>query len=258
MSPSQDQGDVEQILTRAQVRLDIEKPHVDTIRNHDLLVNLKKFGLPQHGWKDYGAERYLSAQPFLPLLRKSISYAKNEIGDNNLASVLQDNLDDEIGVNSPSEGSHEEWRQDFYKAIGVDARFLGNASRSPEGEEYARALLDVGKSPYQAIGAIHYLEVTIPFEFNAILIACEKSFPERFKLNASDTGDIAAEKNKARRYLYDHIVHDMKEHFFDLKRALAHHLAIPKSRQELLDGMSIVAEAKISHMDALTDRLFWS
>ena len=122
------------------VKLDIEKQYVEKIRTHPLRIAIRDKPLDAISWQKYGTERYLAARSFMPLLRSSYAHANTALRDQRLAGVLEQNIKDELGESVGADGSHEEWRLDFYDSIGISADLLATAKPSSAAISYRKTL----------------------------------------------------------------------------------------------------------------------
>lgn len=197
-------------------------------------------------WLRWARERYRIAQYFIPMCEAIVDVARR-MGDETIAAVVEDNIRDEKGLNDPAAGSHESWRIDFYAALGADAGVLqADAPPLLEGTRAFSAVAAQLKSdgdPFVMIGALWFLEVTIPHEYKFLLRGLELGFPKTFSI-AEEDGGATPEKLKTRRYLDDHIYHDAAHHAKDLYLALARYADDAAVLAHLRQGCEIMLAAK--------------
>ena len=228
--------------------LDLEIPYIESLRQHPLTRLFRTNRLSPLGWKQFGLERYHAATSFMTLLRAASKHSLNEEYEN-IHDAIQRNICDELGLTKDSPVPHEDWRVDFYREIGVHV--IDDAYAATVHVEEYRNLIDCCcESPITALSAVLYLEVTIPYEFAAILRGCELTFPERFVLTCEDSSAALTRKRRARRYLEDHISHDMKSHFRELKLAMRPLLSEPSIRETVMETFEELSKCKSKLMDA--------
>ncbi len=172
-------------------------------------------GLPM--WLRWARERYRIAQYFIPLCQAIVTAARDTLHDETIAAVVEDNIRDEKGLNDPAAGSHESWRLDFYRALGADAADAPPLLDGTRMFSETAAQLQAAGDAFYMIGALWFLEATIPHEYTFLLTGLEIEFPEIFSV----ADGMTPEKFRARRYLDDHIYHDAAHHAKDLYLALA-------------------------------------
>lgn len=217
--------------------------------NNAFLTFLQKGKLSKENWIKFGIQRYLAAIPFTYLLRSTIKKAK-KANDHTLARAIQDNLNDELGIDQnglkSKDASHETWRKNFYSAIGIDSTMLKKKKARKGTTTYNRTLRSIIKDGtlLESAGALLALEATFPIEFQKIKSGRDKTFPEKFIERVSDSKIEKERKKKARKYIDDHIMHDAKKHYPDILHALVDYASDPRSLSEIERGALKIAEAR--------------
>ncbi len=226
----------------------------EQLAGHLFLDKVKNGELSIEQWKAFAVQRYLAANNFEALLEAAI-YAANESGDQNLASTLQSNLNDEIGVNNDGsidpDMAHSKWRENFYGAIGVDEEQMQTKpldSTKTYAEEVERLS---NEDLLKMVGAILFLEFSIPKEFGKLREGRDKTFPEKFVDVSGDNEATLETKGRARLYLDDHIVHDAQSHYPNLLNAIKPYLADSKKIAKIKEGIIRIVEAKKVFYDGL-------
>lgn len=232
----------------------------EIVQNNEVLDTVRRGELSPEQWQTFAEQRYLAAIPFEDLLRAGVEKAR-EMGDEELASTLEENLRDEMGIDENGvqnpEKSHTTWRRDFYKAIGVDEATLKQREQLTGTEEYSRTLQDlINKGDAVAIaGALLVLEASIPAEFKKIKDGRDKTFAETFVDQPNDSEEIKVAKAKARLYLDDHISHDAASHYPDLLKALGKYAYSQETAARVQFGAHEITNAKRKFYASLEEKL---
>ena len=186
-------------------------------------------------FRSFAKTRHRTVDSFLPLLKHAHSHVvKKQMSK--ATRVLAKNIADEIGVvNGIRDGqlAHKTWRDWYLEGIGAHhARGyadIGNAFNTRMDRFMKEETLD------QHIGALLFIEASIPVEFSLILQKVESLFSLR---------------DKARRYLVDHITHDAVEHYPDMLSLLP-----AFSRKDVFAGIAYMYEMKVGFYRALKNRI---
>lgn len=211
--------------------------------DNPILDAMESGNYSRENWTVWACQRYHAAHGFIRLLEIWITWARSSWLIK-LQAALQENLDDENGMNNPQLGPHEKWRQNFYNALGVRQEQLEKWILLPWTNEYWEVLESLEKSSIHGlIGALLYLEFSIPHEFRRIQIWRDTTFREKFVIEASDSKEAKKEKWLARMYLDHHIIHDSDSHFPNLVKSIEP--LLEKGYEEKIIGwVMIIAQAK--------------
>ncbi len=226
---------------------DITNPYIRQIRALPFLQRATCGDLGHAMWLRWARERYHASQYFIMMCEAIVTAARDELHDERLAAVVAENVHDEKGTNGKNEGAHEDWRINFYNALGTMPEIL-KAPTPPlmtSTEFYPATLrrLIEEKDVFALIGALLFLEVTLPHEFTLLLNGLEREFPEKFSIAPHDGGETP-DKLKARKYLADHIYHDAAHHAKDLFHALIPYAQDTGIHARLDTGCAAIMEAK--------------
>lgn len=231
-----------------------------------VLEAVEKGRLSREQFREFALQRNLAAQNFELLLKAGITAATKE-KDENLAKVLQANLNDEMGIDiegrKHDESSHETWRKDFYTALGITEDQLKNAEPLEGTQAYCKDIdeLIAEGNCFKIAGAIFALEFSIPSEFKKIAKGRDKIFPEIFAIQEDEIPTEMLEKvrakvQKARQYLDDHIAHDAKSHAPDLAEQLVPYVAVQTTFKEgIYKGINVIIDAKQKFYKSLEQAL---
>lgn len=201
------------------------KDSVREIQRIPFLNTVEAGKLSKQQWRDFAVQRYLSATLFIELLKAGTVKAY-EVGEEEVAAILDRNWRDELGISDKgeqnTERAHALWRHDFYEAIGVRQEDLQTAVPLEGTAEYfriVRNIIDRGDFAFIA-GGILQTEATLPVEFRKLQIGRDKTFPEVFLGQPDDTPEKVSARSRAKLYLDDHIVHDARDHYPQLLGSL--------------------------------------
>jgi pyrroloquinoline quinone (PQQ) biosynthesis protein C len=240
--------------------LRIAKESITTIvHGNGFLEAVHDNRLDREQWRMFAIQRYLAAASFESLLQVGIETA-TEAPLPELARELQNNLDDETGVNRETGAyaeseSHETWRKNFYEALGISTEDLReDGDMLPGGRAYQSVVAGIvdRADVFEIAGALFALEASIPGEFFKIRRGRDEAYPDQFVVQQGDTADISATKRKARRYIDDHIVHDSKVHYPELLHALDDSIRTPEDLERVQVGADAVAKARRAFYDELS------
>ncbi len=235
--------------------IELVRSAIDSLIRQPLLGRIQRGELTVEQWKSFAEQRYLSSLPFERLLRSGITRAE-ERGDRELQSVLQKNLNDELGIVEggiqDSERSHETWRIRFYTALGLDQERLAKATPSTGTRVYTATLntLIEDGTLGEIVGALLVLEGSIPTEFKKIKDGRDKTFKDVFSEQSTDSKDARRIKADARLYLDDHIIHDASRHYPDLLKALGNYsMDLTVLDQIRTGGDRVIAAKEVFYRD---------
>jgi hypothetical protein len=199
-------------------------------------------------FKRFTAQRLLMAEGFSDLLNSGMSCAESVHYDA-LHDVLEANYDDEMGIirNEGSvreekirfdhERSHTTQRADYARALGITQRRRDISTGIYCGS--IQTLVDRGH-PIEIAGAVLFVEYLVPREFAILKAQRDRLFPEKLLDRPEDDDAVKSEKERARRYLDDHIHHDAAEHYPVLLKAARH----PRTDKSLHYGIKWMADAR--------------
>lgn len=224
--------------------------------------------VPLAVWRKWGRQKYMAASNFVGFLRSAIEKTENA-QLSHIAAALKANLADEEGQNREtgallSIGSHEDWRQDFYTALGLNKSQLSHGPVFSETKRYSQTLEKLMQTPnvWEAVGAILAMEYSIGHEMDAIREGLDKT-PElaaSFSPNGK-TGNEKKQINRNRKYVAHHAVHDTEQHFIELKKTIIKDFErLSESEKEIAfrnmqNGMNTIEQARTSFYDALLPRV---
>lgn len=219
----------------------------EIIGKNSQLENLSHLSSTQ--FRIFAVQRYKAAESFEALLEKGIELS-NTSTLRSLHLVLKRNLRDEQGVDSNGQvdlsRAHSTWRQDFYGRLDITDQLLTQSTAIEGTLQYQQALkgLIASDNIYLIAEALLALEASIPAEFKRIQKARDCIFPELFLDQPTDSITIKSQKQKARLYLDDHIIHDAKEHYPELLIALESSSKSAEDIIQIITGIRKVCEAK--------------
>jgi len=214
------------------------------VRDDPVVVSLLRKQLNKAQYKLYAAQRAYVASNFLRLVDKAAQLA-HALGDEELALALQSNANDEIGLGPDGkihyELNHRQWKTTYLRAIDIDADIEG-FPLLPGTQAHVNAFLEIEAdgTVFSMAGAVLSLENIIPLEYRAAVSSRDHLFPEIFCVEPGDTIEVRANKQSARRYLDDHIVHDANSHFPMLLNALVKYEDNPTVMAEIKLGIDLV------------------
>jgi hypothetical protein len=177
---------------------------------------------------------------FERLLEAGIRKAR-QIGDDTLAGILQDNLNDERGIDRSGaysrELDHRTWRRDYLSALGIES---ANSTPAPA-TLAANAIMESaeGSDLFTLLGVLTLIEQFTPVEYWRVQRARDALFPEVFVVSNEDPPQAVQEKLRARMYLDAHIKHDSRSHFPELLRALSRYAHDEEAMQRLREGIAL-------------------
>ncbi len=186
-------------------------------------------------FRAFAKTRHHTVDSFLPLLK----VVHTQVGAKQMTratKAIAKNIADEIGiVDGIRDGAqaHRTWRDWYLEGIGArHARGymdIGNAYNHAMDVFIEKGTLD------QQMGALLFLEASIPIEFSFILQKVESLFSLR---------------ERSRKDLVDHISHDAEEHYPELLALLP-----AFSRKEVFQGINGIYDMKVRFYQSLTNRL---
>jgi hypothetical protein len=195
------------------------------VRRDPVVLSLLRKSLSKTQYKLYAAQRAYVATNFIRLVEKGARLAR-EIGDADLAGALQSNLDDEMGMGPDGKIyatlNHRNWKINYLRSLGIEAD-LKDFPLLRDTRAHVEAFLEIeaGGNLFSIAGALLSLENIIPLEYRAAVSSRDHLFPEIFCHADGETAESHEQKELARQYLNDHIIHDSKTHFPMLLHALA-------------------------------------
>jgi len=213
-----------------------------------LLTVIERGELPRNIWRLFAEQRYLASRNFELLLEAGVKKSRTE-GYEQLAEALEGNLADERGVDEQGNkhpfGSHEQWRRDYYNALGITNDMLSRAQLRDGTKHYDDTLQQLIEEDAFAIsGGLLLLELSIPKEFERIRKGRDTTFRDEFVILSSDDQEQRARKKKASRYINDHIAHDAASHYPDLENAVITYAREPLQVAHVIQGIQRIADAK--------------
>ena len=213
-----------------------------------LLTVIERGELPRNIWRLFAEQRYLASRNFEALLEAGVKKSR-ACGYEQLAKALEENLADERGVDEHGDkrpfGSHEQWRRDYYNALGINNEMLARTQPREGTKHYDDTLLGLTEKDALVIsGGLLLLELSIPKEFEKIRKGRDTTFREEFVILSSDDQEQRARKKKASRYINDHIAHDAASHYPDLENAVITYAREPLHVAHVIQGIQRIADAK--------------
>jgi pyrroloquinoline quinone (PQQ) biosynthesis protein C len=214
------------------------------VRRDPVVLALLRKTLSKTQYKLYAAQRAYVATNFIRLVEKGARLAR-EIGDAELADALQSNLNDEMGVGPDGktypELNHRNWKINYLRSIGIEAD-LKDFPLLRETRAHVEAFLDIEADGnlFSIAGALLSLENIIPLEYRAAVSSRDHLFPEIFCHSDQDSEETYHQKELARQYLNDHVVHDSKTHFPQLLQALVKYEKESSVATEIRAGIDLV------------------
>lgn len=179
------------------------------LESHALLTAIAAGRLPARRLALFCRLRFEAAAPLLPLLERALQLADRH-GESRLREVIAANIGDERGLTGG--GSHQQWRDDFLRALGQAMGPQWPVRPSRLDAIYPFRFSD---SLPCLSGMLLAVERFTPLEYQAILDGVRHPWPH---LVAADAGD--AERWRHSRLLVDHIDHDLTRHLPQLVAAL--------------------------------------
>lgn len=214
------------------------------VRCDPVVLALSRKLVDRTQYKLYAAQRAYVATNFIRLVEKGALLARMAC-DYELADAFQSNLNDELGVGADGkkhyELDHRVWKGNYLRALGLKADVQGFPLLR-ETRAHVDAFLDIEArgTLLNIAGTILSLENIIPLEYRAAVSSRDHLFPEIFCINEQDDETTRQQKEFARQYLNDHIVHDSKSHFPQLLQALLKYESDTKAMEELRAGIDMV------------------
>ncbi len=99
-----------------------------TVRNDKLVCRLRDANVSREQFRLFAAQRAYIATNFVRLLRRGVELAE-QLGDEALATALQQNLNDELGLDEMGlpkrELHHGVWKADYLETLGLEADVEG-------------------------------------------------------------------------------------------------------------------------------------
>jgi hypothetical protein len=219
------------------------------IVEHPFLSRLERGKSSQDEWRFFWIPRHQITSLFAPLLLATMDAAET-YGDNELAAVLQKNLEDELGFVDGKydvRRAHRTWRRDFYGALGITEQQIHDDDYNCV-EFYVTDIMKmIREHPTPAFlgGAVLFSEYHIPREFAKLRRGRDVVFSEKFIDQREDDANLREEKYRARLYLDDHVMHDAGDHYPALLDALKKY----DCDQDLRKGIRHMAEIKFDFYD---------
>jgi len=223
------------------------------VKSNQVIRRLSRKGLSREQYLLFAAQRGSIATNFNSLLDRGVELAK-QIGDSKLEDALQSNLNDELGYNSEGrinpDLAHKKWKIDYLAALGIAADHPNfKPLKATKSHVDTFLALEEGGNVFNIAGALLYSENIIPVEYRAATNSRDYLFPEIFCITDRDSDVQVLNKEKARRYMDDHILHDAQSHFPDLLRALETYESDVDVFQDIKKGVDLVdcARKKFYH-----------
>ncbi len=215
----------------------------------EVFRTLERGRLKRAQWQIWGVQRHKAGELFIALLETACCRSDDQ-GLWMLAEVLADNLDDERGmVNGTvhTEEAHATWRTWFYESLGLSEADLKKIENRTVGLALCRAeteyLVNFGNA-FEIAGALLFLELLIPMEFQLVRAGLYPSFPNTYTESNDDDRSTRDHKRRARRYLDDHIEHDSRNHFPRLLDAIAGAIRCEEDKLDAIKGIREMASAR--------------
>lgn len=169
----------------------------------------------------FAGYRHALTYGFMNLLETSAVAARKASMDD-VAAVLEENIADETGIVNgiyKEEAAHSTWRKWYLGALGISVESIPQCSAVDEYNQNLKEFVATG-DVYALAGAVVFLEGQIPGEFGFIQQRRDVLFPEKFVTTSNDSNELQQQKNRACKYINDHIAHDAQAHFPDLLRVM--------------------------------------
>lgn len=186
-------------------------------------------------FRTFAKTRHKTVNSFLPLL-KNVYTQVTEKQMTRACVVIGDNIADEVGVIDgvkDTHAAHRTWRDWYLEGIGAH-HARGYADIANAYNLGMRKLIEDTSLDTQ-VGALLFLEASIPIEFACILQKVETLFSLR---------------ERARKYLVDHISHDAEVHYPELISILP-----AFSRKDIFHGIDEMYQMKMNFYQSLKHRL---
>lgn len=222
--------------------------HNNLFAKNPMLQKMKTADLTRKEFLFTLAQNSLFLPNFQNMLLVNIAQFR-KMADWQLAETIESNLRDERGENQVGSininEAHETWHRDFLNALGMTNNQIDSSPILPTTREANERMLALEKSrsALALAGGLLFIEGVIPLEFKSIKISMEKIFPYLFVITKNDSVDQQRKKQRALRYIDDHISHDGQRHFPDLLAALQKYESNPNQYEALKYGIQVAAEA---------------
>ena len=228
--------------------------------DNPVLNALERGELSKEAYIRIRADHYHSADWFMDLLDTGETKSRNA-GYADLAEEFRLNFRDEdgydvkTGIRDPNE-SHEAWRIDDGKAIGVDYTKILPVLSTIKGHRDPLKKDIKNKSALYLAGMLTVTEKYLVEEFKKIQRSRDLLFPEAYVENENDLPEVKIKKARARKYIDDHIGHDIN-HYTDILAAsmLVIDKLGPNEKQQFKDGCMAVLKAKSAMYAGLEEYL---
>lgn len=137
------------------------------VNAHKFLRQMEFGKVSPAGWQAWGIQRYQAAVGFIDLLESALEKSK-QAGLKRSPKTLYENLCEERGISSKDgrafkSGSHDDWRKDFYRALGITEEQLVQTPSLPETQAYANTLKDIKENAdvWKHLGVLLEMEFAI-------------------------------------------------------------------------------------------------
>lgn len=187
------------------------------VNNSPFLARLESGTAPQKLWDLWGTQRYHASHGFLPFLEGALEKTQRA-GLHRTAEEIRHNICDERGVSKKDgttplkSGAHEDWRIDFYDALGITQDRLQQTRHTTLAGTRAQKVFEMVSlqgpdNVWQHVGALFAVEVYVPVELKRIQTGLRNTphLQERF-----DPSTPEGRKNSL--YVDHHVVHDAEDH----------------------------------------------
>jgi len=230
------------------------------LQGNAVLAAMRVAQLTPEQWRVWAIQRYKIGRSFDDLLAAGAERAAPI--NPALSQAFADNLRDECGIDAQGkihpEQAHETWRQNFYHALGIETAQVAAAKNFVGTRVYQQMMARLcakGSDPLVMAGALLFLEHSIPHEFKRVQAGRDKTFPALFVVTENDAPKVRWRKELACHYIDDHIRHDAKAHYPDLRRALACHVGDAAAMGRIKQGVDLALGAKKEFYTCLAGHL---
>lgn len=247
------------LYTALKIRLTNAASQASTATEQHLYLQRMQAGQATHrDWLNWGMQRYQAASQFSPLIKAGLQKA-SLAGLLRTAEELRQNLCEEEGIDSRTGEtlpivSHEDWRVEFYKALGLEPQDL-KRQILPSTTEY--------KTTIEGIISQAWV-----WEHAGALMAAERAICNEMKMIdhglintwcLSDRFNILNDKQPSRRYVTHHAGPYAERQFSDLRDAIVDDLfamfknsdARERAIRKIMSGMRQIAQAREKFYDGL-------
>jgi len=217
----------------------------DAVNNNEVLNAISLGNVTCKDFKNFVVQHSFSANWFPELLVRGKNLLL-EMGHKELADEFRYNYEEEMGIANGIqvfENSHESWRQEYYQAIGIDIKTEKPTDSTIVNHRDPIKALIVEKNGYFLAGMLAATEIYIVKEFQKIQDGRDKLFPEVFVITDKCSPEIVTHKNKVRKYIDDHIKHDVL-HYVDILGPALILVEEAKTNNGNMNGYNVAEEIK--------------